>query len=62
MAIDRLMYWFSKPVVSTYSDTMLKLDVRRINCCQKAQNHRRQPPFTTDPFYVARMVRRNLHN
>ncbi len=58
MAIDRLMYWFSKPVVSTYSDTMLKLDVRMDQPLSKgakiiAANH----PSTTDPFYVARMVR-----
>ncbi len=58
MAIDRLMYWFSKPVVATYSDTMLKLDVRMdqpLPKCAKiiAANH----PSTTDPFFVARMVR-----
>jgi 1-acyl-sn-glycerol-3-phosphate acyltransferase len=58
MHIDKLMYWFSKPVVATYSDTMLKLDIKMEHPLIKgpkiiAANH----PSTTDPFYVARMVR-----
>lgn len=58
MQIDRLMYWFSKPVILTYSEFMLKLDIRMdqpLPRCAKiiAANH----PSTTDPFFVAAMLR-----
>jgi len=59
MTIDRLMYWFSKPVVSSYSNIMLKMDVSMDQPLPDgakiiAANH----PSTTDPFYVSRMVGR----
>lgn len=56
--IEKLMYWFSKPVVGTYTGTMLKMDVLRHEKFPEgakiiAANH----PTTTDPFFVAAMVR-----
>ena len=58
MLSDKLMYYASCPVVLSYAGTMLKTDV-----CKHAQfpggakifaaNH----PTTTDPFFVAAMVR-----
>jgi len=29
MLTDKLMYWFSKPLVIAYSDTMLRMNVKR---------------------------------
>ncbi len=54
---EKLMYWFSKPVVRSYTGTMLQMDVYRhmiIPAGPKiiAANH----PSTTDPFFVASMV------
>ncbi len=61
MQIDRLMYWFSKPVVLSYSSTMLKLDIRMEQPLPRgpkiiAANH----PSTTDPFFVACMARKQV--
>ncbi len=57
MFSDKLMYWFSRPVVRTYTGTMLKLDVQMRQPMPKgakivAANH----PSTTDPFFVASMI------
>jgi 1-acyl-sn-glycerol-3-phosphate acyltransferase len=54
----KLLYWASRPVVGAYTDTMLDMDVRRhaeMPAGPKiiAANH----PSTTDPFFVACMVR-----
>jgi len=58
MFSKKLFYWASRPVIGTYASTMLKMDV---NLHQKlpdgakiiAANH----PSTTDPFFVAAMLR-----
>ncbi len=55
---EKPIYWFSKPVVLSYTGTMLKMDVRRHTDFPGgakiiAANH----PSTTDPFFVAAMVR-----
>ncbi|HQH36361.1 MAG TPA: lysophospholipid acyltransferase family protein [Anaerolineaceae bacterium] len=55
--MKRLMYWFSRPVVRTYTGTMLKMNVLQHAAFPKgakiiAANH----PSTTDPFYVASVV------
>lgn len=57
MLSDRLMYWASRPVVRTYTGTMLKMDVFKHEPLPQgakiiAVNH----PSTTDPFFVASMV------
>ena len=57
MISEKLMYWFSKPVVKSYTSTMLKMDVLRYEKMPKgakivAANH----PATSDPFFVAAMV------
>jgi 1-acyl-sn-glycerol-3-phosphate acyltransferase len=53
----KLLYWASRPVVGAYTETMLKMDVRKhadMPAGPKiiAANH----PSTTDPFFVASMV------
>ncbi|HNZ12926.1 MAG TPA: lysophospholipid acyltransferase family protein [Anaerolineaceae bacterium] len=58
MLTDKLMYWFSKPLVIAYSDTMLRMNVKRHTDLPHgpkiiAANH----PSTTDPFFVAGMLR-----
>ncbi len=58
MLSDQLMYWASRPVVRTYTGAMLKMDVFKHHPLPEgpkiiAANH----PATTDPFYVAAMVR-----
>lgn len=58
MLTDKLMYWFSKPLVIAYSDTMLRMNVKRHTDLPRgpkiiAANH----PSTTDPFFVAGMLR-----
>jgi 1-acyl-sn-glycerol-3-phosphate acyltransferase len=58
MRFDRLMYWFSRPLVIGYSGTMLDLDVFQHQPLPSggkiiAANH----PSTTDPFFVAGMLR-----
>jgi len=58
MFSKKLFYWASRPVIGTYANTMLKMDV---NLHQKlpdgakiiAANH----PSTSDPFFVAAMLR-----
>lgn len=57
MVSEKLLYWASKPVVKTYSNVMLDLDVERRSALPRgakifAPNH----PTTTDPFFVAAMV------
>ena len=58
MLSDKLMYYASRPVVLSYAGTMLKTNVRKhaqVPGGAKifAANH----PTTTDPFFVAAMVR-----
>lgn len=58
MLVDRTLYWISRPVVGTYTDMMLKMDVKKhceIPSGAKiiAANH----PTTTDPFFVAAMLK-----
>ncbi len=58
MLSDKLMYYASRPVVLSYAGTMLKTDVRKHaqfpgGAKIFAANH----PTTTDPFFVAAMVR-----
>lgn len=57
MRSDRILYWFSRPVVQSYTGTMLKMDVHKHEQFPKggkifAANH----PSTTDPFFVASMI------
>ena len=57
MFSDKLVYWFSRPVVRTYTGTMLQMDVQMPQPMPKgakivAANH----PSTTDPFFVASMI------
>lgn len=57
MLADRIMYFFSRPVVRTYTGTMLKMNVQKLQEFPSgakiiAANH----PSTTDPFFVASMV------
>lgn len=58
MLLEKILYWFSRPLVGTYTGSVLRMDVRRH--CQFPQgakiiaaNH----PSTTDPFYIAAMLR-----
>lgn len=58
MLSDKLMYYASRPVVLSYAGTMLKTNVRKHaqfpgGAKIFAANH----PTTTDPFFVAAMVR-----
>lgn len=58
MLKEKILYWFSRPLVGTYTGTMLKMDVRKHQPFPKgakiiAVNH----PTTTDPFFVASMVK-----
>ncbi len=55
---EKPIYWFSKPVVLSYTSTMLKMDVHKHSKFPSgakiiAANH----PSTTDPFFIASMVR-----
>lgn len=57
MLSDKLMYFFSKPLVRTYTGTILDMDVHKHHQLPRgakiiAANH----PSTTDPFFVASMV------
>ncbi|HVN54522.1 MAG TPA: lysophospholipid acyltransferase family protein [Anaerolineaceae bacterium] len=59
MIIKKTLFWFSKPVVSTYTGTMLQMEVRKHAQIPEgakiiAANH----PSTTDPFFVAAMLRK----
>jgi 1-acyl-sn-glycerol-3-phosphate acyltransferase len=61
MLSDKLMYWASKPLVGTYTGTMLKMDVQmheKLHPGAKiiAANH----PSTSDPFFVAAMLRQQV--
>lgn len=56
MLSEKLMYWASRPVVRSYTGTMLNMDVVRhepfpAGAKILAANH----PSTTDPFFVASM-------
>ncbi|HZU86367.1 MAG TPA: lysophospholipid acyltransferase family protein [Anaerolineaceae bacterium] len=58
MSWKKLMYLASRPMVLAYADTMLQMDVRKHESLPKgakiiAANH----PSTTDPFFVAGMLR-----
>ncbi len=58
MFSDKVLYWFSRPIVGTYTGTMLHMDIqkhRELPVGPKiiAANH----PSTTDPFFVAAMVK-----
>ncbi len=58
MNLKKLMYWISRPMVLAYTGTMLDMDVKRHESLPKgakiiAANH----PSTTDPFFVAGMLR-----
>jgi len=58
MLLDKALYWFSRPIVGTYTGTMLQMDIhkhRELPDGPKiiAANH----PSTTDPFFVAAMVK-----
>lgn len=58
MISEKALYWLSRPIVNTYTGTMLQMDVhkhRELPAGAKiiAANH----PSTTDPFFVAAMVK-----
>ncbi len=58
MLLQKALYWFSRPIVGSYTGTMLRMDVhkhRELPVGPKiiAANH----PSTTDPFFVAAMVK-----
>ena len=53
-----MLYWFSRPLVGTYAGSMLRMDVQKHSPFPTgakiiAANH----PSTTDPFYMAAMLR-----
>ena len=55
---QKLLYWISKPLVLSYTGTALKMDVHKQEQLPSgakiiAANH----PSTTDPFFVASMLR-----
>ena len=55
--LERVLYGASKPVVKTYTNTMLNMDIRQKSPFPAgakiiAPNH----PSTTDPFFVASML------
>ena len=55
---QKLLYWLSKPIVLSYTGTALKMNVQRQEPLPAgakiiAANH----PSTTDPFFVASMLR-----
>lgn len=58
MNSQKFLYWLSRPLVGTYAGTMLKMDVQKHEDFPAgakiiAANH----PSTTDPFFVAAMMR-----
>ena len=58
MFSDKAFYWASRPIVGTYTDILLKMDVQMHEQLAPgakiiAANH----PSTTDPFFVAAMLR-----
>lgn len=57
--LQKLLYWLSKPVLLSFTGAALKMDVRRQQPLPAgakiiAANH----PSTTDPFFVASMLRK----
>ena len=59
---EKSLFWVSKPVVRTYADTMLDMDVHQKSPFPAgakiiAPNH----PSTTDPFFVASMLGQQSH-
>ncbi len=57
--LQKLLYWISKPIILSYTGTALKMDIHRQERLPEgakiiAANH----PSTTDPFFVAAMVRK----
>ena len=58
MLSDKIMYYASRPVVLSYTGTMLKTDVRKhAQFPQGAKIIAANHPTTTDPFFVAAMLR-----
>lgn len=58
MLSDKLLYYASRPVVLSYAGTMLKTDVRKhAQFPQGAKIIAANHPTTTDPFFVAGLVR-----
>lgn len=60
--ISKLLYWFSRPVVGTYSGTMLQMDIQMQEKLPDgpkiiAANH----PSTADPFFVAAIARHQVY-
>lgn len=58
ISLKKILYWFSKPLVLSYTGTMLKMSVHKHEQFPAgakiiAANH----PSTTDPFFVAAMLR-----
>lgn len=58
MLSEKMLYWASKPIVTGYTGTMLRMDVSSHQQLPRgakiiAANH----PTTTDPFFVASMLR-----
>ena len=59
---QKAMYWGSRPIVGTYASAMLDMNVRMHEQFGKgakiiAVNH----PSTTDPFYVAAIMRQQVY-
>jgi 1-acyl-sn-glycerol-3-phosphate acyltransferase len=59
---EKSLFWVSKPVVKTYTDTMLDMDVHQKSPFPAgakiiAPNH----PSTTDPFFIAAMLGQQSH-
>ena len=59
---EKTLFWVSKPVVNTYADTMLDMDVHQKSPFPAgakiiAPNH----PSTNDPFFVASMLGHQTH-
>lgn len=62
MLSSRLMYWVSRPVVLSYTGTMLKMDVEmRQRFPQGAKIIAANHPSTTDPFFVASILRQQSY-
>ena len=58
MFLEKMIYLFTKPLLLTYTGTMLKMNVRKQEIFPRgakiiAANH----PSSTDPFFVASMLR-----
>jgi 1-acyl-sn-glycerol-3-phosphate acyltransferase len=62
LLFSKMLYWFSRPVVGTYSGTMLKMDVQLYQKLPDgpkiiAANH----PSTADPFFVAAVAHQQVY-